>query len=175
MRNFKIDPLHSYVGFRVKHMMITNVNGSFREFDAKMIAKSDDFSDAEINFECIVNSITTNIQDRDNHLKSPDFFDSEVYPTINFKSSNFIKNEDLSYTVTGDLTIKNITLPVELKGKYNGNDVDMNGNIKHGFEMFTTINRNDFGLSCNALSGKGNMLISEEIKIIINILMIEIL
>ena len=73
MRNFKIDPLHSYVGFRVKHMMITNVNGSFKQFDAKMDAKSDDFSDAQIHFECAVESITTNIQDRDDHLKSPDF------------------------------------------------------------------------------------------------------
>ena len=175
MRNFKIDPLHSYVGFRVKHMMITNVNGSFKQFDAKMDAKSDDFSDAQIHFECAVESITTNIQDRDDHLKSPDFFDYEQYPVITFKSSGFIKINDSDYKVTGDLTIKNTTLPIELEGKYNGNDIDMHGNVKHGFEMFAKINRSDFGLTCNALSGKGNMLISEEVKIIINILMIEIL
>ena len=175
MRNFKIDPLHSYVGFKVKHMMITNVNGCFKDYDAKMISATEDFSDAQIDFQCAVNSITTNILDRDEHLKSPDFFDAEKYPEIIFKSNKLEKITDNTYTIDGELTIKGITKTVTLSGKYNGNDTDMHGNLKHGFEMFGTINRNEFDLTCHAVSGKGNMLIGEEIKIIINILMIETL
>ena len=175
MRNFKIDPLHSYVGFKVKHMMITNVNGSFKDYDAKMISATEDFSDAQIDFQCAVNSITTNILDRDEHLKSPDFFDAEKYPEIIFKSNKLEKITDNTYTIDGELTIKGITKTVTLSGKYNGNDTDTYGNLKHGFEMFGTINRNEFDLTCQAVSGKGNMLIGEEIKIIINILMIETL
>ena len=173
MKNYKIDPLHSYVGFKVKHMMISNVNGNFTRFDAKMMAATEDFSDAQIQFECEVNSITTNISDRDAHLKSPDFFASDLYPTINFVSTGVEKLEGEKYKVIGDLTIKGITKSVELDGEYNGNDIDMYGNTKYGFEMFGKINRMDFGLAFNMLSGKGNSLVGEEIKLIINIQMIE--
>ena len=173
MKNYKIDPLHSYVGFKVKHMMISNVNGSFTKFDAKMTSATEDFSDAQIEFECEVDSITTNISDRDAHLKSPDFFASDLHPTINFISTGVEKLDGNKYKVIGDLTIKGITNLDELDGEYNGNDIDMYGNTKYGFEMFGKINRTDFGLTFNALSGKGNSLVGEEIKLIINIQMIE--
>jgi polyisoprenoid-binding protein YceI len=173
MKNYKIDPLHSYVGFKVKHMMISNVNGNFTKFDAKMTSATEDFSDAQIEFECEVDSISTNISDRDAHLKSPDFFASDEYPTINFISTSVEKSESEKYKVTGDLTIKGVTKSIELEGEYNGNDIDMYGNTKYGFEMFGKINRTDFGLTFNLLSGKGNSLVGEEIKLIINIQMVE--
>lgn len=173
MKIYKVDPIHSYVGFKVKHMMITNVNGSFRKFDAKVVSNSDNFCDSQIDFLCEVASITTNIHDRDEHLKSPDFFNSEVYPTINFKSTNIVKMDGNKYKVIGDLTIKDKTLPVDLTGEYNGNIVDDYGNVKHGFELFGTINRTDFGLTSSGLNGKGNILIGEDIKLIINITIIE--
>lgn len=173
MKIYKIDPIHSYVGFKVKHMMITNVNGSFKKFDAKVISNSDDFCDGQIDFLCEVDSITTNIHDRDEHLKSADFFNSEVYPTITFKSTNIENMGGEKYKVIGDLTIKDRTLPVDLVGEYNGNIVDDYGNLKHGFELFGSINRTDFNLTCNALNGKSNMLIGEEVKLIINITIIE--
>lgn len=172
MATYKIDPLHSDIAFKVKHMMISTVNGCFQKFHATMESSNQDFSDAKITFECDVDSIYTNISDRDAHLKSPDFFSSDEYPKITYTSTSIEKDGE-DYIVTGDLTIRGITRPVVLDGSYNGNDVDLYGQTKHGFELTGKINRSDYGLAFNLLSGKGNALVGDEIKLLISIQMLE--
>ncbi len=172
MATFKIDPLHSDIAFKVKHMMISTVNGYFQKFDATMESENEDFSDAQISFECDVDSISTNISDRDAHLKSDDFFSAHLYPKITFKSTEVSKEED-HWKVSGDLTIRDITKNITLIGTYNGNDVDLYGNTKHGFELDGKVSRSEFGLSFNAFSGKGNAMVGDEIKLLISIQMLE--
>ena len=172
MATYKIDPFHSDISFKVKHMMISTVNGCFQKFDATMESNTEDFSDAKITFECDVDSVYTNISDRDAHLKSPDFFAADEFPKITYSSTSIEKDGE-DYIVTGDLTIRGITKPIVLDGSYNGNDVDMYGNTKHGFELSGKVNRADYGLTFNALSGKGNAMVGDEIKLIISIQMLE--
>lgn len=173
MKNFILDPLHSEIGFKIKHLMISTVTGNFAKFNATMESSLEDFTDAKINFTADVNSISTNISDRDSHLKSPDFFDTVNYPNIAFESTKVEKlGED--YAVHGNLTIKNVTLPITLKGAYNGNDVDAYGQTKYGFELEGKINRKDWGLTFNLEGGKGSLLIGDEVRLIISIQMTEI-
>ena len=172
MAKYKIDPLHSDIAFKVKHMMISTVNGCFQKFDATMESETEDVTDAKITFECDVDSVYTNIADRDAHLKSPDFFAAEEFPKITYASTSIEKDGD-EYIVSGDLTIRGITKPIVLDGSYNGNDVDMYGNTKHGFELSGKVNRADYGLTFNALSGKGNAMVGDEIKLLISIQMLE--
>jgi polyisoprenoid-binding protein YceI len=150
--------------------MISTVNGNFNEFDATMESETDDFIDAKIKFETNVSSISTNITDRDAHLRSKDFFDVEAYPKITFESTKIEKNEK-NYTVIGNLTIKGISKEVTLTGEYNGNDVDAYGQTKYGFELEGTINRLDWGLTFNMAGGKGSALIGNEVKLIISVQM----
>ena len=172
MAKYKIDPLHSDIAFKVKHMMISTVNGCFQKFDATMESETEDFTDAKITFECDVDSVYTNIADRDAHLKSPDFFAADEFPKITYVSTSIEKDGD-DYIVNGDLTIRGITRPISLEGSYNGNDVDMYGNTKHGFELSGKVNRADYGLTFNVLSGKGNAMVGDEIKLLISIQMLE--
>ena len=172
MAVYKIDPFHSDISFKVKHMMISTVNGCFQKFDATMESSTEDFTDAKITFECDVDSIYTNISDRDAHLKSTDFFSANEYPKITYTSTSVEKDGD-DYIVTGDLTIRGVTKQIVLEGSYNGNDVDMYGNTKHGFELSGKVNRAEYGLTFNALSGKGNAMVGDEIKLIISIQMLE--
>jgi polyisoprenoid-binding protein YceI len=153
--------------------MISNVNGIFSKFNATMESANEDFVDAKINFSTEVSSISTNITDRDNHLKSPDFFDVEVYPEIKFRSTNIIKRSNTEYIVIGDLTIKNVTRSVSLSGTYNGNDVDPYGQTKYGFELGGEIKRSDFGLNFNVPGGKGSLVIGDEVKLLVSVQMME--
>jgi polyisoprenoid-binding protein YceI len=173
MKKFIIDPLHSEIGFKIKHLMISTVTGNFGKFNATMESASEDFTDAKINFTADVDTISTNISDRDSHLKSPDFFDVENFPNISFESTNIVKSGD-EYEVSGNLTIKDVALPIKLKGAYNGNDVDAYGQTKYGFELEGKINRKDWGLSFNLEGGKGSLLIGDEVRLIISIQMTEI-
>jgi polyisoprenoid-binding protein YceI len=172
MKKYNLDPLHSDVAFRIKHLMISNVNGFFGKFDATMESSSEDFSDAKIWFQTEVNSISTNITDRDNHLKSPDFFDVENFPHLTFESSS-IEKEDNGYLIKGNLTIKGVSREVTIKGNYNGNDVDAYGQTKYGFELEGVISRKDWGLTFNLEGGKGSLLIGDEVKLMANIQMLE--
>lgn len=172
MKKYIIDPLHSDVAFKIKHLMISNVNGNFGKFDATMESEMEDFSDAKIWFQADVNSISTNITDRDNHLKSPDFFDVESFPNLTFESTSILKNEK-DYTIKGNLTIKGVTNEVTLKGGYNGNDVDAYGQTKYGFELEGSINRRDWGLTFNLEGGKGSLIIGDDVRLFINIQMME--
>jgi polyisoprenoid-binding protein YceI len=173
MSTFKIDPLHSDIEFKVKHLMISTVNGRFTKFDATMEAELEDFTDATLTFEADVDSITTNIEDRDNHLKSDDFFSAEKYPKITFKSTEINNIDGGDYVLDGLLTIRNVELPITLKGTYNGNDVDAYGQTKYGFELEGVIKRSDYGLSFNAVGEKGGILVSDDIKIIVSIQMMK--
>jgi len=162
MGKFIIDKLHSEIEFKVKHLMISTVTGRFTDFDAEIISENDDFTDAQISFEANVDSITTSITDRDNHLKSADFFDVENYPKISFKSTEIVKYND-DYHIIGLITIHGVEKEVTLMGGYNGNDVDFYGNTKYGFELRGTIKRSEFGLTFNAVTDKGGLLVSDDV------------
>ena len=120
MATYKIDPLHSEIKFRVKHLMISNVTGEFKTFDATVTAEAVDFSDASISFEADINSISTNNEQRDGHLKSDDFFNAEQFPKMTFASTSVEKTGDDELLVHGNLTIRDVTKPVTLKAEIGG-------------------------------------------------------
>ncbi len=160
-----IDPSHSKVSFKVKHLMISNVLGNFKEFEGQVSSAENDFSGAVINFSLNTASIDTEIADRDAHLKSPDFFDAEKYPKINFSGSGMKDLGDDMYELTGDLTIKDVTKPVILSVEFGGIMTDPWGNVKAGFSINGKINRKDWGLNWNAALEAGGVLVGEEVKI----------
>ena len=164
MKKMTIDNTHSEIGFKVKHLMISTVKGNFSTFSGGIQ------EDGSVFVSMNVNSINTGNVDRDNHLKSADFFNSEEYPTINFEGK---MSEDMT-TVTGEITIKGITKEVTLNTEYNGMGVDPWGNTKHGWEITGSINRNDFGLTWNAPLETGGVLLSEEVKLNIDVQMVEV-
>jgi len=164
-----IDKMHSEVQFKVKHLVISTVTGFFKQFDGKMIIDGDDIENAKVQFEIEVDSIDTNQEMRDNHLRSSDFFEAEKFPTISFESSTFKKVKNDKYTLVGLLTIKNVTNEVELDVEYGGSGKDAYGVLKRGFEVVGKINRKDFGLTYNALTEAGGLAIGEEVKIIANV------
>lgn len=171
MKKWTIDPTHSEVGFKVKHMMFTNVKGLFNDYSAD-IDFNDDLKEANLQFEAKINSIFTNNADRDNHLKSADFFDAEQYPTLNFKSTN-IQGNGNEYEITGDLTIKGITKPVTLNAEFSGLMTDPWGNTKVGLNLDGKINRKDFGLTYNAALETGGVLVGEDVKLNAEIQLVE--
>ena len=135
MAIYKLDAMHSEITFKVKHLMISTVTGSFTKFDATLEAEADDFNDAKINFNADVNSISTSNEQRDGHLKSADFFDAEKYPAISFVSTSFKQVDGSDYKLTGDLTIKDVTKPVTLDVEYGGAMTDFYGQSKVEFEL----------------------------------------
>lgn len=171
MKKWTIDPTHSEVGFKVKHMMFTNVKGLFNDYSAD-IDFNDDLKEANLQFEAKINSIFTNNADRDNHLKSADFFDAEQYPTLNFKSTN-IQGNGSEYEITGDLTIKGITKPITLNAEFSGLMTDPWGNTKVGLNLDGKINRKDFGLTYNAALETGGVLVGEDVKLNAEIQLVE--
>lgn len=173
MATYKIDPMHSEITFKVKHLMITNFTGSFQQFDATMESNEDDFSDAKIQFEADVNSISTNNEQRDGHLKGADFFAAEEFPKLQFSSTSFTKKSADTYSLKGDLTIKGITKPVELTVEYGGNMTDFYGQNKAGFEISGKINRSDFGLTWSAVTEAGGVVVSEEVKLHLAVQMVK--
>ncbi|MGN6540003.1 MAG: YceI family protein [Ginsengibacter sp.] len=164
-----IDPMHSEMLFKIKHLVISTVTGSFKKFQGTAITSGNDFNNAKVNFTIDVNSIDTNEPHRDEHLLSSDFFESAAYPQIKFQSTSFTKESEGDYKMTGNLTIKEVTKPVVLNVEYGGSEKDMYGNIKHGFEITGNINRKDFGMSYNALTEAGGLTLGEEVKVIANI------
>ncbi|RRA94640.1 YceI family protein [Paenimyroides viscosum] len=171
MKKWTIDPTHTEVGFKVKHMMFTNVKGNFNDYSAE-IDFDNDLKEANLQFEAKVNSIFTNNTDRDNHLKSADFFDAEQYPTLNFKSTK-IEGDGNEYQITGDLTIKGITKPVTLNAEFSGLMTDPWGNTKVGINLDGKINRKDFGLTYNAALETGGVLVGEDVKLNAEIQLVE--
>ena len=166
-----IDPLHSGIQFKVKHLVITTVTENFKKFKGSGEA-NDDFDGASINFEASVESINTNSKQRNEHLKSANFFDAEQLPTLSFQSTAFTKNNK-TYNLMGNLTLKSITLPINLAVEYNGITTDSWGSIKAGFELTGKLNRKDYGLSWNTITEAGGALVSEEVKLIANIQLVK--
>lgn len=163
--NWALDPTHSEIKFKVKHLMITNVTGSFDTFTVQ--ASSDEgFTNAQVQFSAEVGSINTANTQRDEHLKSADFFDAAQFPSITFASTQ-VSNPDAdgAFEVVGDLTIRSITKPVTLRAELGGIAKDPWGNTKAGITFETEINRADFGLTWNAALESGGVLVSEKVKI----------
>lgn len=158
-----IDSAHSEIGFKVKHLMISTVKGNFTTYSGAIQ------EDGTLSVFMNVGSVNTGNVDRDNHLKSEDFFNSEEFPTIQFGGKI---SEDMT-TITGDITIKGVTKEITLDTEYNGVSVDPWGNTKHGWEITGSINRNDFGLVWNTPLETGGVLVSEEVKLSMDIQMTE--
>ena len=167
-----IDPMHSEIEFKVKHLMISTVTGRFSEFSAAVESETADFSDAKISFLAQVASISTGNEQRDGHLKSDDFFAADKYPTIDFKSTSFTKSGD-TYALLGDLTIRDVTKSVAFEVEYSGQQGDFYGNTKAGFELTGKIKRKDFNLSWDAVTEAGGIVVSDEVKIICNIQLVK--
>lgn len=161
-----IDPVHSEIAFKVKHLMITNVKGEFKEFDASIYTSGEDFMTSEIDFWMNPASVDTGDAKRDEHLKGPDFFDAENFKQISFVGNTYEKDDnDGSYTLYGDLTIRGIKRQVKLDVEFGGTMKDPWGNEKAGFTINGKINRKDWGLNWNAALEAGGVLVSDEVRI----------
>lgn len=160
-----IDPAHSEIIFKVKHMMITNVSGKFDSFEATIENEDEEFETSQISFTAQVKSINTGNDDRDNHLRSADFFDADQFAAISFKSIAVQKENDGEYTIKGNLTIKDVTKNITLEAEYGSPTLDPWGNTKIGLSITGKINRKDFGLSWNAALESGGVLVGEDIKL----------
>ncbi len=172
--NWKVDASHSKLGFSVVHMMVSETEGKFKVYEGTASSKTEmDFTDAAINFSADVNSINTEDEKRDGHLKSADFFDAEKFPKITFKSTSMKPNAKLgktAYILTGDLTMHGVTKKVTFTAIGASKVVkDPYGNLKNGFKVIGSINRKDFGLGWNAALESGGVAVSEEVKVDLNI------
>jgi len=163
-----IDASHSEIGFKVKHLIVTTFTGKFDKYDVHVEAANDDFTDAKINFNAEVNSINTGNVQRDGHLQSDDFFNAAEYPKLTFNSTAVKKVSDNEFSITGDLTIRNITKSIVLKAEYSGIVMDPWGGTRSGFELTGKINRKDFDLKWNVLTEAGGAVVSDEVKLHIN-------
>ena len=160
-----IDPVHSEVQFKVKHLMITTVTGYFRKFNLEIETENDDFTTASnIIFTAGINSIDTNSSQRDTHLKSADFFDVERHGELRFTGGTYQKKGD-GYKLTGDLTIRGTTKPITLEVDYAAMVVDPYGQTKAGFTVDGKVSRKEFGLTWNAVTEAGQVVVSDEIRI----------
>lgn len=166
---FRIDGSHSRLSFQVKHMMIAKVKGGFDTFHADLNLNPDDLTDAEIKFTIDTNSVDSKNDDRDTHLRSADFFDVENFPNMTFVATNIVKTDDDEYKLTGDFTIKDITKPVTFDIEYNGKGKNPWGVEVVAFEGSAKINRKDFGLTWNAALESGGVLVSDDIKLFVEI------
>ncbi len=160
-----LDPGHSEILFKVKHLMITNVKGEFRKFSGGAVATGAGFSDASVHVTIEAASIFTNSEERDNHLRSADFFDAETYPELTFQSTAFSSEGDDRYLLTGLLTIRGISREVTLDVELGGITKDPWGNEKAGFSLSGKISRKEWGLNWNAALETGGVLVSDEVKI----------
>lgn len=159
------DPAHSELLFKVKHLMITNVKGEFREFDGKVESNGDDFRNAKIDIRIAADSVFTNQADRDGHLRSGDFFDVEKYPEMRFESTEVNKLDDENYQLKGLLTIKDISREVVLDAEFGGYVKDPYGNEKAGFSVSGKFNRKDWGLNWNAALEAGGVMVSDDVRL----------
>ena len=169
LTKWTIDKVHSEINFKVKHLVISTVTGKFKTFNATIETDNQDFENARIRFDADVNSIDTNNSDRDAHLRSDDFFNAEKHSKLTFESTSFNKVADGQYKLFGDLSIRGNTKTVELDAVYGGTVRDPYGNTKAGFEVTGTINRKEFGLKWNGVTEAGNLVVSEDVKLALNV------
>jgi polyisoprenoid-binding protein YceI len=164
-----VDKAHSKVQFTVTHLIISEVTGEFKSFDATVESSKDDFTDAKIDFSADVNSINTDNEARDKHLKSDDFFNAEKFPKLIFKGKSFKKVGEKNYKLVGDLTIRDVTKEVSLDVIYNGSVKDPWGNIKAGFKIKGEINRFDYNLKWNALIEAGGAVVGKTVQMVVDL------
>ena len=164
-----IDPYHSEILFKVKHLVISTVSGKFEKFDGSLLTNGDDWSNAEVVFSADIDSINTGVGDRDGHLKSADFFDAANHPKLTYKSTSFKKTGDDEFVMNGDMTIRGTTRQLEMKVSFGGIMVDPYGNTKAGFELSGKLNRKEFGLHWNAITEAGGMVVADEVKLALNV------
>jgi polyisoprenoid-binding protein YceI len=169
LTKWTIDTAHSEITFKVKHLVISTVTGKFKDFDASFESDNEDFENATIAFEANIDSIETGNGDRDNHLKSEDFFNATEYPKMTFESTSFKKTGSGEYKLVGELTIRDKTKQVELNAEYGGTVVDPYGNTKAGFDVTGKINRKEFGLTWSAVTEAGSVVVSDEVKLDLNV------
>lgn len=161
-----LDPLHSELGFKIRHLMINNVSGYFKGFQVEVETNGHNFSNASISLTTKIAGISTNDENRDAHLRSADFFDADNFPDLKFKSTSIEKIDEENFIVHGDLTLKGIIKPVSLDAEFGGIAQDGHGNDKAGFAITGKIKRSDWGISFNRVMDTGGLGLGEEIKIL---------
>jgi len=168
-QTWALDPTHSELQFKIKHLMISTVTGQFNEFKASVETDGDDFANAKVHFEATVDSISTNNEQRDAHLKNGDFFDAEKYPVIVFENEKMEKTGEDEYKLYGTLIMRGVSKKIILNAEFGGITKDPWGNTRTGFSVTGKINRNDFGISFGAVSETGGLLLGDEVKISANV------
>jgi len=163
-----IDQMHSEVQFKVKHLVISTVTGTFNSFEGKLESEDEEFDGAKASFQIDINSIDTNVADRDAHLKSADFFDAENHPHISFEGE--LKKQDVNhYQLTGPLTMRGVSKEVTLDVELGGTMQDAYGQTKAGFEINGKVNRKEFGLNWSAVTEAGGVVVGDDVKLHLNI------
>ncbi len=170
---WSIDPTHSEVQFKVRHMMISTVTGQFGTFEGSLTTEKEDLEGAVIEFSAAISSINTGNEQRDGHLQSDDFFNAAAFPMLRFQSGNLTRLSDGKYELIGDLTIREVTKSVTLSVDYFGQMLDFYGNTKAGFEINGKINRKDFNLKWSAVTEAGGIVVSDEVQLHLNIQLVK--
>jgi polyisoprenoid-binding protein YceI len=163
------DNAHTQVRFTVVYMLVTEVSGSFKDFTVKVSQPNEDFRSAQIEATIQTASVNTENDKRDNHLRSDDFFNAEKFPEMKFVSVSFEKIDENRYKIAGNLTIRDVTRPLELDAVYGGTVTDPRGNTKAGFKATGTINRQDFGVKWNKALDGGGFVVSDEVEIVLDV------
>jgi polyisoprenoid-binding protein YceI len=169
LTKWKLDTMHSELQFKVKHLVISTVTGSFKNFNVEVSTEGDDFSTAEIKVTADTGSIDTGNEQRDGHLKSDDFFNAEKFPQLVFESTSIKKVDSENFILSGNLTIRNITKQIDLNVVLGGVAVDPYGQTKAGFEIEGKVNRKEFGLKWDAVTEAGSVVVADTVKIIGNV------
>lgn len=173
LTKWAIDPTHSEIGFKVKHMMFTNVSGKFEKYSGVIETEGDTFENTKIEFTAETASVSTGNTDRDAHLVSADFFDAANFPELKFVSASFTHNGGDNYVMKGDLSLHGVTKPVTLDVEFGGLGNDPWGNQKAAFSITGKINRKEWGLAWNVSLDSGGVLVSEEIRLIIEVQLVK--
>ncbi|RYZ18318.1 MAG: polyisoprenoid-binding protein [Chitinophagaceae bacterium] len=168
-----LDPIHSELGFKIKHLMISHVSGSFRNFSVDVSMEDTDFRTANIQLSAEMASLFTNNEQRDTHLRNSDFFEVEKYPELTFQSTKVVTIDEDMFTLYGDLTLKGVTKPVQLNVEYSGVTKDPWGGERTGFVITGKIKRTDWGINFNSLLETGGVALGEEVKILSEIQLVK--
>jgi polyisoprenoid-binding protein YceI len=162
---WSLDPMHSELQFKIKHLMISNVSGALKNFQAEVESEDEDFTTAEISLTAQMDSISTNNEQRDTHLRNSDFFEVEKYPELKFKSTKVEKADSNTFVVSGELTMKGVTKRIKLNAEFNGIVKDPWGNERAAFTVTGKINRTNWGMNFNSVMETGGVMLGEEVKI----------
>jgi polyisoprenoid-binding protein YceI len=169
LTQWNLDTMHSELQFKVKHLVISTVTGSFKNFNVEVATEGDDFTTAQIKLTADVSTVDTGNEQRDGHLKSDDFFNAEKFPALTFESTGIKKVDQEGFILSGNLTIRDITRPVDLNVVLGGIAVDPYGNTKAGFEVEGKVNRKEFDLKWNGVTEAGSVVVGDVVKILGNI------